>query len=530
MQQILDPAVQFSKPLPALQPLVSVVIVCYNQVQYLTDAIESALGQTYHNLEIVVVDDGSTDNTRETARRFSQVRYVHQENQGLSAARNAGLRETGGPYVVFLDADDRLLPHALESGIQCFRKHPNSGFVFGGFRNVFSDGSSAPPDNCPPITKDYYWHFLQGNFVGMHATVMYPREVLGSVGGFNTQLRACEDYELYLRIARCWPVIQHGTLIAEYRQHNANMSRDHVFMLRSVLRVLEMERRHIQDHRHKLALHSGISVWKNYYGNLAIDAWRKNATVRGFLSVARYYPCGIAEHALKFLRKRISRSIKPGKIRLGSLRRLSPVSRTFGFDRGQPVDRHYIESFLANFTADVRGQVLEIGDSSYSQTFGGARITGQDVLHVSAGNPGVTIVADLTDAPDIPSERFDCIIFTQTLHLIYDMRAALSTLSRILKPGGILLVTLPGISQVCRDPAYPEADSWRFTASSARRLFNEYFPENELYVQSYGNVLAATAFLYGLATCELKASELDHRDRDYPVIIGVRARKADGVE
>jgi glycosyltransferase involved in cell wall biosynthesis len=529
MQEILDPDIQFGKPMPTQQLLLSVVIVCHNQAQYLANAIESVVAQTYHNLEILVVDDGSTDNTRETARRFSQARYLHQENQGLSAARNAGLRETHGPYVVFLDADDRLLPHCLEAGIECFRRHPNSGFVFGGYRNIFSDGSSTLPDSCPRINKDYYWHFLQGNFVGMHATVMYPRKVLEGVGGFNTQLRACEDYELYLRITRVWQVIQHNALIAEYRQHDANMSRDHVFMLRSVLRVLDMERRYIPDHRHKLALHSGINIWKNYYGNLAIDAWRRNRTVRGFLTVASCYPRGIAEQAFKLVRDRISHTITGGKIRLGSLRRLSPISRQFGFDRGKPVDRHYIESFLANFAADIHGQVLEIGDNSYSQTFGGTRITGQDVLHVSAGYPGITIVADLTNAPDIPSERFDCIVFTQTLHLIYDMRAALSTLARILKPGGILLATLPGISQICRDRAYPEADSWRFTASSARRLFNEYFLENELCVQSYGNVLAATAFLYGLATCELKPDELNHHDSDYPVILGVRARKADNV-
>jgi SAM-dependent methyltransferase len=209
------------------------------------------------------------------------------------------------------------------------------------------------------------------------------------------------------------------------------------------------------------------------------------------------------------------------------LRRLTPFSREFGFDRGQPVDRHYIELFLGEFATDIRGHVLEIGDDAYSRRFGGSRINSQDVLHVSAGRPGVTITARLEDAPQIPSEKFDCIVLTQTLHLIYDFRAAVSTMHRILKPGGVVLVTLPGISQICHDRAYPETDSWRFTAYSAKRLFNEYFPDNEVRVKTYGNVLTATAFLYGLATRELKPNELDHQDSDYPVTIAVRARKSD---
>jgi SAM-dependent methyltransferase len=270
--------------------------------------------------------------------------------------------------------------------------------------------------------------------------------------------------------------------------------------------------------------------WKRYYAIVAIAAWRKNPSVRGFLIVARWHPRVMIERALKAFNGRVRRFLKLNEIRFGSLRRLSPISRQFGFDRGCPIDRRYIESFLADSRMEIRGQVLEIGDRSYSETFGETRITGQDVLHVTGGYPGVTIVADLTDAPNIPSARFDCIILTQTLHLIYDLPAALLTLFRILKPGGTLLVTLPGISQICRDSGYPDTDSWRFTTYSAKRLFSEYFDEAGISVQSYGNVLAATAFLYGLSTRELKASELDHHDPDYPVTIGVRARKAENLQ
>jgi hypothetical protein len=509
------------------QPLVCVVVVCYNQAGFLSDAIESALGQTYMNVEIIVVDDGSTDDTATIAERFPSVRYIRQENRGLSAARNTGLQTSRGRYIVFLDADDRLLPNGISAGIECFRDFPDCGFVFGGYRKLYSDGTPSGTERNPVVTSDYYWQLLHGNFIGMHATVMYSREVLEGVGGFNIELRAAEDFEVYLRIARKWEVMKHGSLVAEYRKHDANMSADRLFMLKSVVRVLKLEGAHVSDRRHTRALRSGIKFYKRYYGNDLIDAWKKEKSMPGLLTIMRWYPGGLVGRTVKSMRNRMASRGKLRKVNFGSLRRLSPFSRQFGFDRGKPVDRVYIESFLSSFAGDVRGCVLEIGDDYYSRTYGGNRITAQDVLHISAGHPGATIIADLADAPHIPSERFDCIVLTQTLHLIYDLKGALATLHRILKPGGVLLATIPGISQVCRDAAYPEADSWRFTTSSASRLFADFFDENDLRIQMYGNVLTATAFLYGLASHELKAPELDYHDADYQVIIGIRARKRD---
>ncbi len=505
--------------------LVTVVIVCYNQGRFLSDAIRSALDQTHRNLEIIVMDDGSTDDTPTIAERYPGVRYIRQENRGLSAARNTGLQASQGQYIVFLDADDRLLPRGVSAGVECFRNFPDCGFVFGGYRNIFSDGSLSATERDPVVTRPYYWQLLHGNFIGMHATVMYSRGVLESIGGFNNELRAAEDFEVYLRIARRWEVKKHGSLVAEYRKHDANMSADQFLMLKSVLRVLKMERAHISGRKQKRALRSGIKFYKRYYGNDLIDAWRKHMTVPGLLTLLRWYPGGLMRRTAKSLRNRMAPTREPQKVVFGSLRRLSPFSRQFGFDRGKPVDRVYIESFLNSFAADIRGSVLEIGDDYYSRTYGGGQITEQDVLHISAGHPGATIIADLANAPHIPSERFDCIVFTQTLHLIYDLKAALATLLRILKPGGVLLTTVPGISQICRDAAYPDADSWRFTTSSASRLFMEFFDENDVRVQMYGNVLTATAFLYGIAEHELKPAELNYHDADYPVIIGIRARK-----
>ncbi len=213
-----------------------------------------------------------------------------------------------------------------------------------------------------------------------------------------------------------------------------------------------------------------------------------------------------------------------GAVDFGSLRRLTPISYNSGYNRGTPIDRYYIENFLAQNSSDIKGRVLEIGDRSYTTQFGGERVTQSDVLHVVEGNPDATIVGDLTCADRIPSDAFDCLILTQTLQLIYDVRAALNTIHRILKPGGVVLVTFPGITPIAADQ-WGDYWCWSFTTLSGRLLFEEFFPNTNVRVETYGNVLAATAFIQGLATEELHKQELDHRDRCYEVIITVRAIK-----
>jgi len=510
--------------LEVVPPLVSVVIVCYNQAHYLGEAIESALGQTYCPLEVLVVDDGSTDDTSEVAAAYSAVRYIRQTNRGLAAARNAGLHFCMGEYVLFLDADDKLLPNAVHAGIDCFFESPEAAFVFGGYRNIFSDGSPAPTSPRQLVESRHYWHLLQGNFIGMHGAVLYRWSALDKAGGFDESLKACEDYELYLRMTQNMPVRAHRETIAEYRQHDTNMSKDHAFMLRTVVGVLDKERRRIPDRGHHRALRSGIRVWKDYYGALLLEEWKKQRSFRQLLKISALWPRGVLKRALRALARRLR--VAPGRgIRLGSLRRLTPISRQFGFDRGQPVDRYYIEAFLDNHAQLVRGSVLEVGDDSYSRRFGAGKIHRQDVLHVVPGSPGATIIADLAHAPHIPSASFDCIILTQTLQYIFDLEGAAATLYRILKPGGAVLATLPGISQICRDQEDKDSDCWRFTPSSARRLFARHFTQENTHVAASGNVLAATAFLEGLAVEDLSRDELDVHDPDYPLTITVVATK-----
>lgn len=213
-----------------------------------------------------------------------------------------------------------------------------------------------------------------------------------------------------------------------------------------------------------------------------------------------------------------------GRVRFGDFARTAPIDSYFGFGRGTPVDRFYIESFLARNRDDIAGRVLEIDNAKYSQRFGAERVVQQDVLHVRPGNPHATIVGDISVADVLPHDSFDCIVLTQTLQYIFDLRAAVTQLHSALKPGGVVLVTLPGISQI--DPDYSDGTwYWGFTAASASRLFREAFHGGSVSVESHGNVFAAVSFLHGVALEEVLPAKLLVQDASYPVIVTVRARK-----
>lgn len=229
----------------------------------------------------------------------------------------------------------------------------------------------------------------------------------------------------------------------------------------------------------------------------------------------------------KYRRIRLPRPIA----RMGTPKRMLPVSRVFGEDRGTAIDRYYIEDFLRRYSGvseyapgTIHGRVLEIGEDTYSRRFGSA-IDQVDILDASTTNPKGTIVGDLADGSNLPSDTYDCVVCLQTLLVIYDVKAAIRTIHRILKPGGTALVTVPGISQICRPDIDAWGDYWRFTTLSARRLFEEVFDPANVTVDTYGNVLTASAFLYGLALEDMSRRELDLHDPDFQVTIGIKAVK-----
>jgi hypothetical protein len=203
--------------------------------------------------------------------------------------------------------------------------------------------------------------------------------------------------------------------------------------------------------------------------------------------------------------------------------KLQPISKNFGIDRGVPIDRYYIEKFLSAHRQKIRGTVLEIASSTYTRRFGDDRVTQPLVMHVHDGY-GADFVCDLSR--ECPREAFlDCFILTQTLPFVYDVRSTIRNALRMLKPGGSLLVTAGGVSQISRDDMERWGHFWGFTDLALRRLFEEELPADSLEVVSYGNVYSAASFLYGLAQHELTPEELDHFDPQYPMLIGLVATR-----
>lgn len=530
-------------------PLVSVIIPCYNHGAYLPEAFASIRQQEYPAIEVIVVDDGSTDNTREVTVRSAGVKYIYQRNQGLSAARNTGIRYAKGEMLVFLDADDWLLPGAIETNVRYLQQNEKLAFVSGAHDKVFVD-TGLVKEEAQEVSANHYCQLLQGNYIGMHATVMYRRWVFDALQ-YDVSLKSCEDYDLYLNIARNFPVAHHTQKIAAYRLHTSNMSANIPMMLKTVLQVLNRQQNRLRTPDEEQAYKKGHTIWKTYYTK---ELYQKllhkkiSASKEVYLTFLKNHPILF----LKYMAARNASVIKSivkknmpasnfrwlqklglherhtpavGHVDLGDFNRTSPFSTEFGYDRGGPVDRYYIENFLRTEGASIKGRGLEIGDNEYTLLFGGERITQSDILHVDASNPKATFVGDISHAPHLPSDTFDTIVLTQTLHLIYDFREALATCHRILKPGGTLLLTVPGITPIDHGE-WKETWYWAFTDKAMRRLMADAFPQGLVDVNTYGNVLAATAFLYGMGLPEVSKAKLDQHDPHFQVIITVKAVKA----
>jgi SAM-dependent methyltransferase len=238
----------------------------------------------------------------------------------------------------------------------------------------------------------------------------------------------------------------------------------------------------------------------------------------------RFVPAG-ARRRLRPVRQAYVDWRRSRRPKLGDLRRVTPIDPNWGFERGTPIDRVYVARFIGSRAADIRGRVLEIAAPDYTNAFGRG-VERVDILMATEGNPEATIVGDLTGAPQVPDDSFDCAIVTQTMQFIYEVSAALRTLHRILAPGGVLLATVPGLTKISRVEDELYGEWWHFTGRSVRRLAEEVFGAGNVDVETYGNVLAASGFLYGLASSDLEPAELDAHDPLYEVVIGLRAVKS----
>jgi SAM-dependent methyltransferase len=488
--------------------LVSAIVIGANS-ESLTEAVESVLVQTYPHVEVIVVGTTPRGLARVTANSHAQVRMVEGPS-GTAASRNAGLRESSGSFLIFLDASERLLPRALEVGLGEFAAEPECAFVWG--KCIVTRPYHEDPEfpQQPLVMADHYAALLARNYVLSPAAALFRREPLEAAGAFDESLEVLEDYDLYLRLAREFRVRCH-TATTAVSPANDPLRSDREAARPALARILEKQRIHVERDRHLAhAYEIGKQLWTERYKVMHESIPPSEAELGG--------PGDVTAGGLR------GQPPPPGLLRFGDFRRVTPLSTNFGYERGAPIDRYYIESFLAEHAEDVHGRVLEVQENAYSRRFGGSNVEVSDVLSLLPDNPRATIVADLSEGEEIPSDCYDCAIVTQVLHLIPDPRKAVRTVHRILRPGGVALITVPGISQV----EWAETWYWSFTILSAQALFADVFGGSNVRARAYGNVLAATSFLWGMAVEELDDLELDYPDPYYQVTVAVRAIKEDG--
>jgi len=283
---------------PAFAELVSVVIPCYQQAQYVGEAIESVLAQTYPHLEVIVVDDGSTDNVGAIASRYPGVRCIREPNSGAAAARNAGIRNSNGDFLIFLDADDRLLPQGVQAGVQTLEARQECAAAIGTYRRTTFDNRPLETHEQPPVHERQYEQMMEDNWAGFPARAIYRRSLFEHVRGFDTAIDGTADFELNLAIAREFPIASHETMVAEHREHASNMSDDASKMLSETLVAMRRQRPHLKGNRErKRAYRQGMRSWKRYWGDLLAAQVRREVrerrfgeALRGAAKLARHRP------------------------------------------------------------------------------------------------------------------------------------------------------------------------------------------------------------------------------------------------
>jgi glycosyltransferase involved in cell wall biosynthesis len=296
--------------------LVSVIITTYNQANFLPEAIESVLAQTYNHFEIVIVDDESSDHPERVASQYPQARLIQQTNQGVAAARNSGWKHAKGEFIIFLDADDRLLPGALQAGINSFVAHPDSAFVFGRGRFISSNGDPIPTPERPWFEGDCFEQLLQANVIPFPAIVMFRRSALEAVNGFRSfvgrkSIANVTDYDLYLRVAIRHQFYRHTELVAEWRQHEKNTSNNAQMMLTGCVTILKSQSKHVRGSSRRRAQQAGLKLVREHYGEKLIEELRtgvrnrqitKRRLLSGAITLLKHRPAALFGNIVRKIR------------------------------------------------------------------------------------------------------------------------------------------------------------------------------------------------------------------------------------
>jgi glycosyltransferase involved in cell wall biosynthesis/peptidoglycan/xylan/chitin deacetylase (PgdA/CDA1 family)/SAM-dependent methyltransferase len=471
-------------------PRVSVVLTCRDQGRDLPDAFRSVSLQTSRNDEVIIVDEGSTDPITLQVLdgyRSSGIAVLRADGRGTASARAVGLRSARAPYRFAMGADQTLESDCLPRAMETLDREPTVDFVCCGLRDSDTSGFTYAPRSAD-----------LSDVVGCrrYAFPVVRAAALEAVGGYDPEMKtaAAGDYDLVLRLAASG---RRGTVLPDPLV-NSHARRD-------------PEGETLQPSYAVHAKHAAI--FERHLEAAVVGLEEERRALQTYLeavSVAAAAPPAEPRTSIDW----------------GDLRRVDPVSAVWGIDRGLPVDRYYIARFLESRRGDIRGRVLEVKDSTYTGQYGGG-VEAVDVVDIAPDNASANVIADLAEVGSLPGDRYDCFVLTQTIHIIYDVRSVLRNAYRALKPGGVLLATLPCVSRLDYESGL-EGDFWRFTPASARRLFEEAFGEGNVEVEAFGNVLACSGFLYGLSAGELRREELDHSDPYFPLVLCIRATKRAG--
>ena len=524
-------------------PLVSVIVIFLNAEEFIQEAIESVLAQTYKHWELLLVDDGSTDKSRDIALRCTErhpekVRYLEHaghKNRGMSVSRNLGIANAKGEYIAFLDADDVWLPLKLQHQVSVLESQPRAAMVYGPTQWWYSWSGNADdrqrdyihdvgvqPNTLlqPPALLTQFLRVPEMS--PCTCSALMRRKVVDRVGGFEEHFRGLyEDQAFFAKVSLAAPVFVTSECSARYRQHaKSNCSTTQI--------------------QHSAARSAFLRWLADYLSKqYNVRRWRRLRT--GFWpcrypKLDRIYQrarCGLPgqiwRSAVGFRFNWLSLPLVRN-VRCLQFRRLQPLRH--GRQRGTPIVRYYWERYLQEHQADIRGSALEIGTTGTIRKFGGMLVTCAEAIDLSPHSPEVSVVADLSRADHVPSDRYDCFVNQFTMHLIYDAEAALYHSIRLLKPGGVLLINFScvdyyfprGLDMGTGEPLF--LYRW-YTPIQVENMLRSLSlrPENyTLYI--YGNLFTRIAYQMNMPAEELTRRELAFVDPGHPLLICVRVVKA----
>ncbi len=526
--------------------LVSVIVIFYNEEQFIDEAIESIFAQTYANWELLLVDDGSTDNSTAIAQHYAgkfpekvcHLEHPGHQNRGMSASRNLGIANAKGEFMAFLDADDVWLPHKLEWQVTALESQPEAAMVYGPTQWWYS-WSGKPEDRLLDYIHELGVHpntlyqpprliarFLRTEGISpCTCSVLMRREAIERVGGFEEIFKGLyEDQAFFSKVCLSAPVFVTSECLARYRQHpQSNTS------------ITQATNRYAGARRIFLNWLADYLSGQNFNEG---EVWKAlRIEMLPYQHPRLYSLLQFARQSFSDRVFRLARRLKLRwwgfplfrQLRCLQFRRLRPIGD--GKQRGTPIVRYYWNRFLTQHQADIRGTALEVGTTDTIRRYGDQAVINADAIDLFPHSPEVTIVADLSRADHVPSDSYDCFVNQFTMHLIYDIEAALYHAIRILKPGGVLLVNFPcvdyyfshGLDMGTGEPLFLY---WWFTPIQVENLLRRVgLGETDYALEVYGNLFARIAYQLNLAAEELTKRELEYSDPGHPLLICARVIK-----